>query len=51
LYPLLVVPAPGDTFTVTFGCDKTMATCNLFSNIQNFRGFPYVPPAETAVVA
>jgi uncharacterized phage protein (TIGR02218 family) len=51
MYPLYQTPAPGDTFTVTFGCDKTLATCtNRFSNAQHFRGFPFVPPAEAAVV-
>ena len=51
MYPLYQVPAPGDTFTVTYGCDKTLATCNSrFSNTQHYRGFPYVPPAETAVI-
>ena len=51
MYPLYQVPEPGDTFTVTFGCDKTLTTCtNRFANQQHFRGFPFVPPAETAVV-
>ena len=49
-YPLYIVPAPGDTFTVTNGCNKTMATCSaVFANLQNFRGFPFIPPAETAL--
>ncbi len=52
MYPLYEVPAAGDTFTVTYGCDKTLATCTgRFANQQHFRGFPYVPPAETAAVA
>jgi len=42
---LPVAPAVGDTFTITKGCDHTMTTCRgRFNNIQNFRGFPYVPP-------
>lgn len=42
-------PAVGDTFTIYPGCDKTFPTCaGKFSNGQNFRGFPYVPPPETA---
>lgn len=50
LSPLPNVPAPGDTFTAYPGCDKTQATCtNKFSNLVNFRGFPYVPVPETAV--
>ena len=52
LYPWYVIPSPGDTFNVIYGCDKTMATCTArFDNIQHFRGFPFVPPAETAIVA
>jgi len=51
-YPLYQVPAAGDTFTITFGCDKTASTCAArFGNAANFRGFPWIPPAETAVVA
>lgn len=34
----------GDTFTVTAGCDKTLATCrDRFGNVPNFRGFPFIP--------
>lgn len=47
--PLPAAPAPGDTFTIYPGCDKTFPTCvGKFANGQNFRGFPYVPPPETA---
>ncbi len=36
--------ATGDTFTVTAGCDKTLATCrDRFANSDNFRGFPHIP--------
>lgn len=36
--------APGDTFTVTAGCDKRFSTCHdRFDNIVNFRGFPHIP--------
>ena len=36
--------APGDTFTLTAGCDKQFATCKTkFANGINFRGFPYMP--------
>lgn len=35
---------PGDTFTVTAGCDKQLGTCTAkFSNTANFRGFPHMP--------
>ncbi len=49
-YPLLIVPAPGDTFTAFWGCDHTQATCNTkFSNMINFRGFPYTPSPSFAI--
>ena len=49
-YPLIAVPAPGDTFTAYWGCDHTQATCNTkFSNKVNFRGFPYVPNPSFAI--
>ena len=36
--------SPGDTFSVTEGCDKTLATCrDRFANVDNFRGFPHIP--------
>jgi uncharacterized phage protein (TIGR02218 family) len=36
--------APGDTFTVTAGCDKVIGTCAAkFANGVNFRGFPHMP--------
>jgi uncharacterized phage protein (TIGR02218 family) len=42
--------APGDTFTVTAGCDKRFATCHdRFNNIVNFRGFPHVPGNDFVV--
>ena len=38
------LPLPGDTFTVSAGCDKHLATCRAkFSNTVNFRGFPHMP--------
>jgi uncharacterized phage protein (TIGR02218 family) len=51
-------PAPvavGDSFTVSAGCDKTLATCSAkFANVVNFRGFPHMPgegfAAEYAVL-
>jgi uncharacterized phage protein (TIGR02218 family) len=50
MYPLYDVPAPGDAFTVAFGCDKTLATCtNVFNNAVHYRGFPFIPPATMAV--
>ena len=37
-------PAPGDTFTITAGCDKSLATCrDKFANVASYRGFPHMP--------
>lgn len=43
--------SPGDTYTMTAGCDRTAPTCNdRFNNILNFRGEPYVPdPTVTSM--
>ncbi|MBF0115772.1 MAG: DUF2163 domain-containing protein [Magnetococcales bacterium] len=50
LLPLPSIPAVGDAFKAYPGCDKTQATCtNKFHNVRNFRGFPYIPVAETAI--
>lgn len=35
--------APGDTFSIQAGCDKTLATCaSKFNNVLNFGGFPHI---------
>jgi len=48
-YPLDALPAPGDPFTITYGCDHTQPTCAArFNNTGNYRAFPYIPPAETS---
>jgi uncharacterized phage protein (TIGR02218 family) len=45
----LVLPLPhpiaaGDTYSLSKGCDKTLATCHArFANVVNFRGEPLVP--------
>ncbi|MCE9561883.1 MAG: DUF2163 domain-containing protein [Planctomycetes bacterium] len=50
IQPFPVTPSPGDTFTAYPGCDKMQSTCqNKFGNLANFRGFPFVPNAETAI--
>ena len=42
--------AIGDTYTITAGCDKLLATCKTkFSNVVNFRGFPNVPGQDTLI--
>jgi uncharacterized phage protein (TIGR02218 family) len=49
-YPFLTAPAAGTTFTVTPGCDKTLATCQSkygynpsAGHAPFFRGMPFVP--------
>ena len=45
--PMAIAPAPGDTFLITAGCDKTFETCRItFNNQRNFRGFPHMPGAD-----
>lgn len=35
--------APGDTFNLLAGCDRTLATCRTkFNNVVNFGGFPHL---------
>jgi uncharacterized phage protein (TIGR02218 family) len=56
-YPLYDAPSPGDTFSILLGCGKQQTDCQTrepvgggtVNNIQHFRGYPYVPPAEVAV--
>ncbi len=49
MYPLPTQPTAGDAFTTAYGCDHTPNTCVArFSNLANFRGFPYVPPPQIA---
>jgi len=46
--PLDNLPANGDTFTVTKGCDKLWGTCgSRFSNQAHFRAFKNIPSPET----
>jgi uncharacterized phage protein (TIGR02218 family) len=40
----------GDTFTITPGCDKRLASCFAkFNNVVNFRGEPFVPGEDAAL--
>lgn len=41
-------PKTGDTFKIYPGCNKTQQTCGQkFDNVIHFRGFPYIPAADT----
>lgn len=47
--PFMDAPAPGDLFHVLPACDKSMNCCKYrFNNLQNFRGYPFIPVPETA---
>jgi len=42
--PMALAIMPADTFAITAGCDKQLATCKArFANAANFRGFPHMP--------
>jgi uncharacterized phage protein (TIGR02218 family) len=42
--PMPDVPTPGDSFTITVGCDRQFSTCrDKFANAVRFRGFPHMP--------
>jgi uncharacterized phage protein (TIGR02218 family) len=48
--PMVEAIAPGDSFSVSAGCDKRFATCHdRFDNIVNFRGFPHMPGNDFAL--
>lgn len=38
---------PGDTYSITPGCPRTVAGCQQWSNTSRFRGCPWVPAPET----
>ncbi|STZ77341.1 DUF2163 domain-containing protein [Bergeriella denitrificans] len=41
-------PQAGDVFKIHPGCDGTKETCDKkFHNLVHFRGFPYIPAADT----
>lgn len=42
--PMSYAIAVGDTYSLTPGCNKTVADCaGRYANLVNFRGFPFVP--------
>lgn len=42
--------ASGDSFTLTAGCDKALATCrDKFGNVLRFRGEPHVPVTDDMI--
>jgi uncharacterized phage protein (TIGR02218 family) len=51
-YPLPVLPAVGDSFTLYQGCDHTKSTCQAkFNNLANFRGYPFIPAPQQALTS
>lgn len=47
---LAEVGPPGNRFSVTVGCDRTLGHCaGRFSNVLNFRGFPHMPGEDWAL--
>lgn len=48
-YPFDGVVNTGDTFDAVQGCDKSQTRCTALSNIQHYRGFPYIPPPQAAI--
>lgn len=48
--PLPYVPAIGDKFSVSAGCNKTISMCeSKFHNKANYSGTPFVPKADSTV--
>lgn len=58
--PMPELPAEGDTFEATWGCDHTPGLtngtpdtpahgCHLFGNNAKYGGFPFVPQVETGI--
>jgi uncharacterized phage protein (TIGR02218 family) len=41
--PFKIQVSEGDRFTFWKGCAKTMTACEAYKNINNFRGFPFLP--------
>ena len=46
-YPFNLSVSAGDTFMIYPGCAKTIAACESFSNVDMFRGMPFLPTPET----
>jgi uncharacterized phage protein (TIGR02218 family) len=48
--PTALAMAPGDTFALVAGCDRTFESCRAkFGNAANFRGFPHLPGSDYAM--
>lgn len=49
LNPFPFTVSPGDTFSVTAGCNKTQAQCTAFANLINFGAETYIPAPEISL--
>lgn len=50
MYPWLLAPNVGDTFSVIAGCDKSVGTCTQkFNNLIHFGGMPFSPVSSAAI--
>lgn len=50
MLPWPYIPQSGDEFRVRPGCNKLQETCDVtFNNLENFRGFPYIPVPESTI--
>lgn len=50
--PLPSLPSAGDTFNITYGCNKSLTDsngCPKFSNQARYRGMPFTPQPSVAV--
>ena len=48
-YPLDFSPPDGTVFEAYPGCSRTYERCGEFNNQEHFKGFPFLPVAETAI--
>ena len=49
-YPFPFIPAVGDSFSISLGCDKSRAMCTArFANQTQFLGFEYMPVPESSI--
>lgn len=48
-YPLDFTPETGTAFEAYPGCSRTYERCGELSNQEHFKGFPFLPVAETAL--
>jgi hypothetical protein len=48
--PMPYTVAPGDSYLIRAGCDKSLSTClNRFANVANMRAEPYLPGLDKMV--